>query len=169
MGVRLAAGEAPKRAATWRCRGVPFAWSTDDVQSCLSGAGLSEVEVLDRGRGRIPWLVRCCVDKDDGRTSFIIQVGNLALDLERSQPRRKLTEVSEQALKVSRKQARGKQPTLNIGGRRPNAHSKDVDMQDAAGTAMQVVVQTAIPRPAPSRAPTGNAADRGRRRDLGLI
>ena len=163
MGVRL--------AATWRCRGVPFAWSADDVQSCLSGAGLSEVEVLDRGRGRIPWLVRCCMDKDDGRTSFVIQVGNLALDLERSQPRRKLTEVSEQALKVDRTQARGKQPTLNTGGssaeRSPD--SKDVDTQDAAGTAMQVVVQTAIPRRTPSRAPTGNAADRGRRRDLVLI
>ena len=107
LGIRLAADETPTRAATWRCRGVPFAWSADDVESCLSGAGLSGIEVLDRGRGRIPWLVRCSMDKDDGRTSFVVQVGTITLDLERAQPRRKLMEVSEQALQVDKKPVRG--------------------------------------------------------------
>ena len=107
LGIRLAADETPTRAATWRCRGVPFAWSADDVESCLSGAGLSGIEVLDRGRGRIPWLVRCSMDKDDGRTSFVVQVGTVTLDLERAQPRRKLMEISEQALQVDKKPVRG--------------------------------------------------------------
>ena len=71
-------------------RGRSHDWSAEDLHGALADVGFTEFEVLSPGRGRLPWLVRARLKQDGGQPSLAIQVGKVAIDMERAIAKRKL-------------------------------------------------------------------------------
>ena len=83
IGIRAKRGEAVKAASNWRVRGVPRAWSEQDLLDALQGADFQEVQVVSEAHGSRPWLVRATLAADTGKLALIVEAGSKLLRVER--------------------------------------------------------------------------------------
>ena len=56
LGIHIPEGTAMAQAITWRLRGVPMGWSSDDLLAALRGVGIAgAIDVLDQSPGGLGW------------------------------------------------------------------------------------------------------------------
>ena len=126
LGYRVPVGQTIAAKATWRVRGVPIKWNSEDLCEAINGAGFTETTVISPGGRQKPWLITAHQAADEGQLAILVEAGSVQLQLERLVGRRDVSQG------VTHKINPAKPPRPNKGGAEADKRKGDDGGGDSA-------------------------------------